>query len=344
MKIFGPSRQIVLALTILLFTIPAITGANPAADQLFTAAMATHQVTLTGFTRARAEMQLVSQITDRLTEVKADVGDRIGPNGVFARFDRTFADLDLAKVLIEQERQASRIAYLEKEGRRLQTLYQKQALSETKLDALLQDLAQARLALRALKNDEQRLQEHLKRHTITAPPGWLVTRRHAEPGAWVVTGTPLAAVGDYQSLLVPFAVSQDEYNLIKERAKKLSLRLPEQNLTVTAELHKVAPGFDPQTRKLNLELKITGALPEQRGGIRAELGLELPDPTGALLVPTSAVSSRYDSFWLTGVAGEKVPVIVLGRGLAPETLRVASDAISPGRQFRRAPGPPAGQE
>jgi RND family efflux transporter MFP subunit len=313
-------------------------GAGPAgADRLCTAEMAAHTITLTGFTRARAKMQLVSQLTERLVEIQADVGDRIGPDGVFARLDQTYAELDLEKILIEQDRQVSRIAYLEKEVQRLRILFEKQAAAEVKLDALRQDLAQARLALRSSRNEEQRLREHLRRHIITAPPGWLVSSRNSEPGEWVAAGTPLAEIGDYRTLLAPFAVSQEEYTWIKNRAQSLSLSLPEHHLTVPAQLHSVSPGFDPRTRKLNLEISISAALPEQRGGLRAELSLELPDPAGALLVPTGAVSNRYDSYRLTRANGEAVPVIVLGRGLPPDTLRVTAREIKPGDQFRLLP-------
>jgi RND family efflux transporter MFP subunit len=334
MELFHPLRLVLIALLITIPARPATTGAEPAADRLCTAAMATHPVTLTGFTRARAEMPLVSQLTERLTEVKAEVGEPIGPEGVFARLDQTYAELDLKKILIEQDRQTSKIAYLEKEVQRLRTLFEKQAASEAKLDALQQDLAQAQLAHRSLQNGEQRAREHLRRHTITAPPGWLVSRRYSEPGEWVVAGAPLAEIGDYRTLLVPLAVSQDEYNRIKSRTTRLTLRLPEYSLTVAARLHRVSPGFDPQTRKLNLEIRISAAPPEQRGGIRAELDLELPDPAGALLAPTSAVSNRYDSSWLTRANGETVPVIVLGPGLRPDTLRISARKIKAGDQFR----------
>lgn len=337
MKIFNITKLVTCSLLITVLSLPAITIAAPKTDRLFTAEMSTHSNTLTGFTRARTSMKLTSQLTDRLTEVKAEVGDKIGSDGVFARLDTTYAKLDLGKIQIDQNKLVSKITYLEKEARRFQTLFQKQSTAEAKLDSLLQDLAQARLALRSLKNEEKKLQEHLQRHTITAPPGWQVIKRYAEPGEWVIGGTPLAEVGDFQTLLVPLAVSHEEYTWIKERSEELSLRLPELNLTAKAQLHSVSPNFDQQTRKLNLEIKIISTLPEQRGGIRAELTTQLPDPANALLVPATAVGNRYDSYWLIRASGEKVPVIVLGSGSLSNTLRVSAANIKPGDKFLRSP-------
>jgi len=306
-------------------------------NSYFTAKPASHRTTLTGFTRARATMKLTSRLTERISEIEADTGDRIGRDGVFARLDPTFAELDLDKVMIEQERMTSRIDYLDKEVRRFKTLFEKQSISEAKLDSIKQDLDQAHLTLRELQNQEKRLREQLRRHLITGPPGWLVIDRFAEPGEWVTAGTPLAEIGDFRTLVVPFAVSHNEYLKIKQGSETLTLRLPEENLTVPAELYQVSPDFDQLTRKTNLELIINTALPEQRGGIRAELTIELPDPSGALLVPTSSVNDRYDSHWLTRTDGEKVQVIVLGPGPEMQTLRITSDKIKAGDKFLRDP-------
>ncbi len=336
MKLFYPSQLIIYSLLLAMIALPPASAAQTEAEQLFSAELVTRSNTLTGFTRARASIKLASQLTDRLTEVKAEVGDRIGKDGIFARLDTAYAEIDLERIKINQDKLKSKISYLEKEVQRFQTLFQKQSAAEAKLDSLRQDLDQARLALRSLENEERALQEHLQRHIITAPPGWLVINRYAEPGEWVIAGNPLAEVGDFQTLLVPFAVSQEEYLWIKQRAKDLSLRLPERNLTVKAQLYSVSPGFDQQSRKLNLELKITSDLPEKRGGIRAELTTELPDPAGALLVPVTAVSNRYDSHWLVRTDGEKIPVIVLGRGTPPDTLRVSAAGIKAGEKFLRS--------
>ena len=322
----------------------ASTSLTVSADQteggniLFSAEKATISNTLAGFTRARARMKLASQLTDRLVVVNSDIGEKIDNDGVFASLDSTMAELDLEQIIIKKKQLASRIAYLEKEVQRFRTLFEKQSAAEAKLDSLRQELEQAGLALRALENEEKKIQEQISRHTITAPAGWQVISRHAEPGEWVVAATPLAEVGDFSSLIVPFAVSQKEYTWIKNNAQNLSLWLPERNTSVKAKIYHFSPGFDPQTRKLNLELIITSELSEKRGGIRAELKTDLPDPSGALLVPTSAVSRRYDASWLTRANGKKVPVIVLGKGAQPDTVRIHADNISTEDRFILSPG------
>jgi membrane fusion protein (multidrug efflux system) len=331
-------KLIIFLFLVLNGALPASAAAPAIKSQLFSPTTATLSNTLAGFTRARARMKLTSQLTDRLISVNSEIGEVIGDDGVFARLDTTFAELDLEKVTIEQDKLTSRIAYLEKEAQRFRILFQKQSAAETKLDSLVQELAQAGLGLRTLENEERKIREHLARHIITAPAGWLVIDRYAEPGEWVVATSPLAEVGDFRSLVIPFAVNQEEYAWIKSNEQELTLWLPEHKLSVKARVHHLSPAFDPQTRKLNIEMIITSELKRKRGGIRAELNIELPDPSGSLLVPATAVSSSYDSFWLTRPDGAKTPVIVLGRGSQPDTLRVSAEHISPEDRFILIPG------
>ncbi len=330
--------KLIISLLLVLSTVLPASAATPAIEgQLFSPTTATLSNSLTGFTRARARMKLTSQLTDRLVAVNSKIGEVIGEDGVFARLDTTFAELDLEKVSIEQDKLTSRIAYLEKEAQRFRTLFQKQSAAEATLDSLVQELAQAGLGLRTLENEERKIREHLARHLITAPPGWLVIDRHAEPGEWVIGASPLAEVGDFRSLVVPFAVNQEEYAWIKSHQQELTLWLPERQLSVKARIHHLSPGFDPQTRKLKLEMIITSELNEKRGGIRAELKITLPDPSGSLLVPVTGVSNSYDSYWLTRADGKKVPVIILGRGSQSDTLRVSAGQISPTDRFILSP-------
>ena len=323
-----------LMIMVLLASLPP--SASCGDNDTFTVEAARRTTTITGFTRARNIMKISSQVTDRLMSVKVDVGDTIGKDGVFARFDSTLTGLDLESTRITQEKLRSQISYLEKEVGRFRTLMESHATAQTRLDALEQELSQARLDLQASIRQEEKLEELIARHTVTAPPGWQVIARHVDPGEWIAAGTPLAELGDYRTLVVPFAVTQEEYSSL-EKNNNISLYLPERKIEVKARSTRVSPGFDQVTRKLNLEMEITSPLENRRGGIRAELPLELPDPAGSLLVPATAISSRYEASWLTRPDGDKVPVIVLGPGSEPGFKRVSADGIEPGDLFLRTP-------
>lgn len=324
-----------MPIPLLLALAVALVGAPlPAAPaDLVTAEAATRPVTLTGFTRARARLPLVTETGGRIVEVRADVGDPIPEDGVFAVADDTFVRLELEANRAEQARLRDRIAYDETEAERYRALAARGDAPRSTLDAALQTLRDNRHALRALEIAEERLAERLARTRVRAPPGWRVTDRRVEPLQWTAAGDRLGAAGDFSRLVVPFALTPAEQSALEGRAGALRLRLPARGGEVPARVHRVNPAFDPETRKTAVELILAAPLEEPRGGLRAELTLHLPDPSGAVLLPPGAVTRSYEEHWVTRADGERVRVVRLGQA-ADGRLRVTGPGIAPGDRFR----------
>ncbi|MBW1896027.1 MAG: HlyD family secretion protein [Deltaproteobacteria bacterium] len=171
---------------------------------------------------------------------------------------------------------------------------------------------------------------------IRIPSGWTITERAVEPGEWIAVGKHLGKAGDFRTLLVPFSLSPDEYRALKDLEGVPELHFPDEvegGTALRAVLERVSPAFDPETRKISVDLAVREGLSEMRGGLRAELSLYLPDPSGAVLVPSSAVQERYEEFSLTRPNGEQVRVVVLGNG-PQSTVRVRSPHVKPGDKFK----------
>ncbi len=316
---------------------PASAGqqAAPGNVAVFTVQTATRPVTLTGFTRPRAYMTLVSEETGRCKAVQADVGDVIGPDGIFGRLDDTFMALDLEKNRAEQKKLAADIAFFRKEVERYQRLVAKDSAAVRDLEEDIRVLAGAELGLTALQVQEKSLQEHMTRFALRAPAGWKVLARHLEPGEWVKAGDPVAELGRFDVLLVPCALTMEELAALRAAGTDIALTLPDLGASAKAAIELVSPDFDPQTRKIHVDLQITSGDFEFRGGIRCELTLQLRDP-GALLVPAQAVLKAYEEHFLVRPGGERVKITLLGDG--PDgTLRVSSAAIKHGESFLLAP-------
>ena len=338
----APARMVLLACALacaLSWTLLASAAPALAADT-FTARPAPRTVTLTGFTRARAEVDLVAEESGRVTRVAADVGDAVGAHGVFACQDPTFPRLDLQANQVEQARLASRVAYLDLEAGRYRTLVAEHTAQQSVLDGLEQDLAQARYQLDALKVAADVLRERLERLCVKAPAGWRVSQRLVEPGQWVAAGTVVGRAGDYATLVTPFALSPQEYQALQETLRRsgdaLTLTLPGLGQELRARVHTVSPAFDESTRKINVELALGTGLAERRGGLRARLELATDDESGAVLAPPSALSERYEQHWLTRADGSQAAVVVLGPGPSG-TVRVAGPDIAPGQTFLLEP-------
>lgn len=332
----APAHTLLLALALALL-IPA---SRAAAADVFTTQAAPRTVTLTGFTRARAEMDLVAEEPGRVVSVAADVGDAIGQNGLFSCQDPTFLRLDLADNEVEQRRLESRVAWLDLEAGRYRTLVAEHTAQQSVLDELEQNLDQARYQLKALKVAADVLRERLDRLCVKAPAGWRVSERLVEPGQWVAAGTVVGRAGDYGTLVAPFALSPEEYQALR-KTEKLTLTLTDLNQELRARIHTVSPSFDESTRKIEVELALDKGLAERRGGLRARLELATDDESGAVLAPPSALIERYEQHWLTRPDGSQAAVVVLGPGPSG-TQRVAGPEVSAGQPFLLRPLGPAG--
>ncbi|MFW5836680.1 MAG: HlyD family efflux transporter periplasmic adaptor subunit [Desulfovibrionaceae bacterium] len=160
--------------------------------------------------------------------------------------------------------------------------------------------------------------------------------RFAEPGEWVSAGQHAATVGDFRTLLVPFALTAKEYGWLKAHAGELTLRAPGSGRAVPASIERVSPDYDPQTRKIRVELEVAEGLDEMRGGIRMELDFRSEDPVGAMLLPHNALMERYEEFFVVTPEGERVKVVYAGTepgGL----VRVMAEELQPGDKVRLHP-------
>jgi RND family efflux transporter MFP subunit len=307
-------------------------GSSP---ETFQVRPAVRTVTLSGYTRAKRVMTVTSEVAARCIEVNGDVGDKIPSSSVLARLDTTFVDLDLRETHVRIEQAESRIAYLETETNRSRELVKRKTQAQTHLDRLEQDLDQARFRLEELQAAKTRLEEQKTRHTLIGPQGWTVITRNMEPGEWIGMATSVATLGDFRTLRIPLALAFEEFASLK-RADSLRVRLTEQNTPLEATIFRISPDFDPATRKTLVELLITPPNGLDRGGIRCELDLTIPEPLGTYEVPESAVFERYETHWVTKKDGTEVTVVLLGKG-EDGFVKISSNDLAPGEPVQVRP-------
>ena len=293
--------------------------------ETFVAQSAARRSTLTGFTRARNAMTLVAEESGRVEKVLVDVGDVLGDDGLFAVLDTTFIRLDLAGNRADQERLKSDVNFHKKEMDRYAQLVETRTAAQSTLDSNVRAHQSALQQLRAMQIQERVLAERLERFSLVGPPGWKVVARHIEPGEWVSPGERVAELGRYDVLLAPFALTSAEYRALQEQGDAVALAFTDLGLDVPAKVERVSPGFDPDSRKINVDLEI-------RGGLRVELVIDLPDPGGAVLVPKTALVKAYEEYFLIAPDGQRVRVVLLGAA-DNDMRRVTGENVRPGDSF-----------
>ena len=305
---------------------------------LCTARAAVQTTVLRGYTRARWRRFLTCEESGRCLEVRVEMGDVIGSDGLFARIDTTFIDLELEANRAAAARLENQMAYWHREVKRYRKLSGQKAVSKTRVQELELKYDQARLTLVELEVKAALLKERRRRCQIKAPTGWHLLERKIEPGEWLTRGQIVGQVGDYQTLLVPFSLTMAQYEWLKREQDALLLVLPfpatgQPSLEVPAHLLHLSPAFDQESRKIKVELEISAGLPEMRGGIMLELSINLPEAGSVVEVPPAAVVERYGAFWLVRENGEEVKIVKLGQA-ANSDLRVVGENVKSGDSFR----------
>lgn len=299
-------------------------------------------VTLTGFTYPRQEMTITSEVSGKCRDIFADTGDLVPPNGALATIDTTFILLDIEANSIAQEQTARQLAEEEKSLARYTTLLNQKSTPQAQLDQVNLDADLHRLTLKKLKNEAVRLKEQLTRHTLTAPQGWKVIERFAEPGELIQSGKPVAHIGDFRKLLIPLALTYSELEAISSK-QHLSLYLPDLDTKVSATIYRSSPVFDATTRKIHTDLIInadqTGLKEKIRGGMRAELQFTIQEETGTFLVPNSALVNRYEASWLTNAQNTPIQVIFIGKTGDGQFSIISGKSLKAGQKVQLNPAP-----
>lgn len=280
------------------------------------------EIAITGYTRSNASVIVSSEVSGKVLKVNYDIGEIVGEKP-FLEIDQTFIDFQvestgqsLNKIKAANKKNESRIAYLEKEFKRIDRLHKGDRATGVKRDAALEELDQAKLERNTLRAEKglvnialKELRERKSRHIIYAPKGWVITRKMVEPGEIISPNTPLANAGDYQNLVIPLFVSGQELDALRLLPEKFDGEL--EGRPVKTRLNWINPEFDEKTRKLSIELILVDYTGEKRGGLRFSMPLEIK--AEGYRIHKSAVINRYENPRVKlKSTGETINIIILG--------------------------------
>ena len=327
-------RLIFFKTTLLAFIFLGALGAG--AQEIFQIKPYYPTVTLSGLTHPRKEMTVTSEVSGRCVEIYADVSDLIPDSGRLAEIDATYLKLDIEANKIAQQQSLRRLKQEKKTLDRYTVLIEKESTAQAEFDEIALEVDLTALSLKKLQNEEERLQEMMVRHTIMAPPGWQVIERFAEPGEFIQAGQKIAHLGDFQNLLVRFAVTYSELQTLEDLSR-LDLWLPDLGEQIGGVIYQTSPVVDVETRKIPLEVMIhteeMGNEVSLRGGMRAELTFQSGLYTRSYVIPRSALISSYDAHWLIAPDGSKQQIILLDQLDDGSMAIISGDTLKSGMQF-----------
>ncbi len=243
-----------------------------------------------------AAVTVAAEITGRVVELPAEVGDEIGAGTPVGRIDDATARVELARTQAEATRARVALTQAERDLERGRELAKTQDISTGDLDRLNleRDTASAELAAAEARRDLYR--QNADKTVVRAPFAGVVSERFVEVGSWISPGAPVVRLVSQRRVKVRGSATQ------RDRAR-LSVDLPAR-VTVDAlpgtvfegEIRVLGQEADAETGTYLVEVAVAQAQNEagrllsgMQGSIEVEIGAR-----EALVIPRAALVTTAD--------------------------------------------------
>ena len=267
-----------------------------------------------GTLEASATLTVAPKIAGQIAAVAVDIGDRVDSGDTLVRLDdeeyrqalaEAEARLEVARAQYEQARSDARTA--ERTLSRVRSLNEKGIAATAELDSAEAESANARAAATVARANiaEARSQVETARirlgytdiraHWSGADQGpRQIGERMAEPGDTVAANTPLLRVVAVDTLTAVIQVPEALYpKLARGQAARLRIAGAE-SADFKAEIARIAPVFDPETRRARVELTVPNGEGRLAPGMFVQVGLVADRLDSAVVVPRAALVRRND--------------------------------------------------
>lgn len=306
---------------------PPASSPAPTAVGQATAIERTVSETLTGMgdVQALESLELSSLVTERITAIHFDSGERVEAGELLIQLDDRHErqQLRAARTVAEQE---------QREFERLEPLAQQGAIASRQVDEQRNRLDNARAEV-------ERLRIALDDRAIQAPVSGVTGFRELTEGEMIGAGTPLVSLDHLERVYVDFPLPERELPRVATgmAVRGESIAWPER--VFEGEVDTVDPRLDSDTRTLTVRARFDNPALALRPGMLLEVTLMLP-PQRRLIVPEGAIMREGSESWVFALEthddqrrARRVPVRIAQREpgwVAIEPLE--EGALAPGAQ------------
>lgn len=264
-----------------------------------------------GVVISRNDARLSAEYSDRLVWV-AEVGDRVKQGEVVARLNDSTARLDVARYQAEVSRESARLAFLEKEVRRLKTLSSSKNVSQSLLEESISDLEVSRNQLASNTALLELAQGNLRRTRILAPFDGIVTERILMPGEWAESGDLVLRLVDTGKLE---AKAQVPIRLLSMVKLGDVLGVSGDGKQNSGTVRAIVPVGDVQSHLFDLRISVSSERWSTGDTVRVAVPTALPRE--ALVIPRDALVLRRDGIRVFRVnADDSVTPVEVKTGIA----------------------------
>lgn len=228
---------------------------------------------------------VASEVTGKVIEVLFEEGDRLKQGAPMVRLDDALLKADLDRLNAEVEAAEARLEQEEARYERTRQLREREVTSPQEYDDIRFTVEALKYRLSAAKAQVLRLEEEIKRKTITAPFDGEVLVRQSELGDWKEEGDPIAVFA--RDHLYDVVVQIPERVLpFLDFDRNMTMTVLDQQ--IEGRLVRGSPRGDPATRTFPIKIRVKDVdwLLE---GMSALVDIPTGGTTDCLIVPRDSV-------------------------------------------------------
>jgi RND family efflux transporter MFP subunit len=279
-----------------------------------------------GTLTAERHAALSPRVSGLVSRVLVDAGDRVAEGDLLLELDATLATLELQRAEAAMDEALTRLdeaQRLRDEGQALGVNMAKTLVRTREAQVVIESAGVARL-----EADRRTEAEMVARHQLLAPFDGVVSRKRAEIGEWVETGTPVLELLATDRLRLDVQVPQEHFaNVALDMP--VSVRLdPFPDQAIVGRVAAKVPLSDPGVRTFLVRILLANPNGDMIAGMSAVAGFGLEGDRVALGLPRDVLKRYPDgttTVWVVERAGGDAKVserkVRIGRAIA-ETVDV----------------------
>ena len=234
----------------------------------------TERLATTGTVRANEEVEIVSEISGKISDIQFEEGTRVAAGQLLLKIDDS-------ELVADRQRAIYRVELAKRAEAR-----QKQLLDDGVISSETYDVALGELNV--LRAELQLIEAQLLKTEIRAPFSGIIGLRWVSPGSYLSSQTRIASLTDLDPVKLDFTVPE-RYSALMKVGDEISFAVEGFDRAFPGTIYAVEPSVDETTRSLRVRARCPNNDGALIPGAFANVDLVLRSISGALTVPSIAV-------------------------------------------------------
>jgi membrane fusion protein (multidrug efflux system) len=232
------------------------------------------RLSTTGTVRANEEVEIVSEISGKISSIHFEEGSRVAAGQLLLKIDDS-------ELVAERQRALYRVELAERDEARQKQLLEDGVIARESYDVALGEL-------NVLRAELQLIEAQLLKTEIRAPFDGVIGLRWVSPGSYLSSQTRIASLKDLDPVKLDFTVPE-KYSALMQVGDRISFTVGSSDRTFDGTIYAVEPGIEASTRSLRVRARCPNRDGALVPGAFANVEIVLRSVADALTVPSIAV-------------------------------------------------------